>query len=705
MLNEFYDIAKSLEAAGIKMVPLDKRIKGPSAGEKLCFELSEEGNVSGVRVIPAAVIKKSWTIANGNKNSFPFLRLQDPLLVHSYSKEDLNAVKKDAFKRGAALTIPVGLMEADAERFDCRVIEISDWERYREKIEQRKEKLDSIDQEMQIVPLTHERFLKATSDFPAFTDQLTEALLTAIKNPSEDLAKITFSLIYEGGVQVCFEAVVDDADYSIIDPSLKPAVSECLAEPVGNDSPDSLKSETHCAISNDISKLNKSAFPKPKLPLMGPTLLFARKEDVRCRHRYDQKGVESMAVGNDTISQMHAGILAICSDENEGKTWAKIPSETPSSRDLLIAYVESGLDIPIADALNEEGQYWESQSELDEAAFVEKTRAVTEAIKGHQLANKSEARLRLLVIRKVDTANKKIVYSGSEPVRNFLDSSARWIQSFEHVPPIHLTVPVAKGKPANALKPFVLSPANFIVLSKERFKEGGTKKDEVPGGRFFDVLQLLLGEERNRKVAAHRWLQMLLPRRRQLLIGIGHARTRSFDEYKAFDSWGALSTVSAFHLLLTNLGRNGELYMSESAYKLGQLLAAADELHCGYCYDVRKGSLPSQLMGNALVAMAERNPLQALNVLCRKWPVYQAWAKKSNFRVDEKFTSASEKLSKKDHAEKRRQWSIANGIAAAFKAGPLCSELKGILPRKTDQQFRAELILGYIAGLKSESNK
>ncbi len=705
MLNEFYDIAKSLKAAGIKTVPLDKRIKGPSAGAKLCFELSENSTVSGVRLIPAPIIKKSWTIANGNKNSFPFLRLQSPLLAHSYDKEELKQLKQKAFKRGAAISDSVELMETDAKQFDNRDVEISDWDRYREKIALRMENLSSIEQDMRIVPLTHERFLKSTEDLSVFTEQLVKALLDTLKNPSEDIAKIAFAMFYEGSEQVCFEADIEDADYSITDSTLKQAVSECFNDATEDDTLTSNELKTLCAISNIPSKLNRGAFPKPKLPLMGPTILFARKEDVRCRHRYNQKGVESMAVGTDTISEMQAGLVAICSEENEGKTWAKIPSETPSSRDLLIAYVESGLDIPIAAALDEDAQFRDSQSDLDEAAFVEKTRAVTEAVKGHQLANKAEARLRLLVIRKVDTANKKIVYSGSEPVQNFLASSDRWVQSFETVPPIRLAVPAGKGNPANLQKPFVLSPANFIVLSKERFKDGGSEKDEVPGGRFFDVLQLLLGEDRNRKVAARRWLEMLLPRRRQLLIGIAQAKRRSFDDYKNFDAWGALSTVSAFHLLLTNLGRTGEIYMKESAYKLGQLLAAADELHCGYCFDVRKGALPSQLMGNALVAMAERNPLQALNVLCRKWPVYQAWAKKSNFRVDEKFVASSEKLSKKDHAEKRRQWSIANGIAAAFKAGPLCTELKGILPNKTDQQFRAELILGYIAGLKSESNK
>ena len=142
--------------------------------------------------------------------------------------------------------------------------------------------------------------------------------------------------------------------------------------------------------------------------------------------------------------------------------------------------------------------------------------------------------------------------------------------------------------------------------------------------------------------------------------------------------------------------------MRESAYKLGQLLSAADELHCGYCHDVRKGAIPSQLMGNALVAMAERNPLQALNLLCRKWPIYQAWDKKSNFRVDDKFTGEKKKLNNEERTEGNRQWSIAYGVSAAFKASSLAKELTEKLPKKTSQEFRAELILGYIAVIRNE---
>ncbi|MGB7324034.1 MAG: hypothetical protein WBD31_04125 [Rubripirellula sp.] len=693
MLNEFQDIANAIEAAGVKLVSLDKRITGAAKGEKLCFEIGRE-NVESTRLLPAEVVKRSWTIANGNKNSFPFVRLQSSLLDHGLSKSQVAALKKDLFKCGAKLTETICRIQQAIEQHKIQVVKINGWESYRCKIEQRLERLQKIDSNYIIVPKTHERFLKITHDFPSLTRELVAVLGESLRNPTEDLVKLVFSMLFEGGVQICFEAQEDEFEFAITDPELKIPVSECLADAHQN----SEKQREHtCILSGKPDSKNTSAFPQPNLPLLGRTPLFARKQDVECRHRYHKKGVETIGVGQDTISRMQAGLDAICSEGREGKTWAKIPSETPSSRDLLVAYVESNLDIPIASALNEDAV-------VSEAKFDEKSRRVIEAARAHQLNHKAEPRLRLMVIRKVDTANRKIVYSGSEPVANFLTCCDRWVESFQQVPPVRLSVPVGKGNPALRTGPSIIAPANFIVLSKERFKDDGKRKDEVPGGRFFDVLQLFLGSTRRREVAARRWLEILYPRRRQLVIGIAEANRRSFDDYKQYDAWGALSTVSAFHILLLNLGRKGDIYMNDAAFKLGQLLAAADELHCGYCHDVRNGSLPSQLMGNALVPMAEQNPVKALSVLCRRWPVYDRWAKTRNFPVDEKFAISGEKLSARQKAEKKRQWSIANGISAVMKARPLAAELKNKLSTKTNQEFRAELILGYITGIRNETH-
>src|SRR5271157_1797421 len=94
---------------------------------------------------------------------------------------------------------------------------------------------------------------------------------------------------------------------------------------------------------------------------------------------------------------------------------------------------------------------------------------------------------------------------------------------------------------------------------------------------------------------ARRLLRMLLHRHGSLLRGVAAARHRGTDHLKIFDPKtdlrrDALRSVAWIAAFLHTLGRQKELYMSDAAFRLGQLLAAADVVHIGYCMDVRGGS-------------------------------------------------------------------------------------------------------------------
>jgi hypothetical protein len=184
-----------------------------------------------------------------------------------------------------------------------------------------------------------------------------------------------------------------------------------------------------------------------------------------------------------------------------------------------------------------------------------------------------------------------------------------------------------------------------------------------------------------------------------LLEGVGHAQGRGFDDLKEFDRREALNTVTLLGLLLHKLGRTREEYMKEVAYKLGRLLATADALHAGYNASERGGSaLPPRLIGNAVLPLAQSDPTRALDVLGRRWAVYAGWAKRNaGFRVPE---SKSDGTDEKARQENARAWQIRNGITAARRAADLAKDLHGRLPRRSgvNDEFRAELLLGYLAG-------
>lgn len=136
--------------------------------------------------------------------------------------------------------------------------------------------------------------------------------------------------------------------------------------------------------------------------------------------------------------------------------------------------------------------------------------------------------------------------------------------------------------------------------------------------------------------------------------------------------------------------------MNETAFKLGQLLAAADVVHAGYCADVRGGDVPPSLLGNQVFAMAQSAPSKALATLCRRWKPYDGWAKKAARDYNE--VSALIANSAKD--EHQRGWDIRKALRYAREMGPLAAELAPSLETcRVDDIFLAELLLGYLAGL------
>jgi hypothetical protein len=134
--------------------------------------------------------------------------------------------------------------------------------------------------------------------------------------------------------------------------------------------------------------------------------------------------------------------------------------------------------------------------------------------------------------------------------------------------------------------------------------------------------------------------------------------------------------------------------MTEAGFKLGQLLAVADSIHVGYCADRRGGDVPPVLLGNSVLGMAQSSPTRALAVLSQRWKPYGAWAKVPGTRV-----RAEEFRNSKDPKEVSRGWDIIRGISQASRAVELTRELHGHLPATINDAFRAELLLGYVAGL------
>ena len=112
--------------------------------------------------------------------------------------------------------------------------------------------------------------------------------------------------------------------------------------------------------------------------------------------------------------------------------------------------------------------------------------------------------------------------------------------------------------------------------------------------------------------------------------------------------------------------------MKEPAYRLGRFLSLVDTLHLEYCKRVRKGDIPPQLLGNALIPLATSDPEKGLARMLERIRIYQAWAQKSDSGL--------------------ARWALGQ---IGELTPPLADELKKLT--RLDDAARAQLLLGYLA--------
>ena len=81
MLNETYLLRKALDRAQLEIPREHPRVKlpGRSTGPCLRIRLDEQAHVQAVEAVAEAEWSGLWTVMEGNQNSFPVVRVKNPL--------------------------------------------------------------------------------------------------------------------------------------------------------------------------------------------------------------------------------------------------------------------------------------------------------------------------------------------------------------------------------------------------------------------------------------------------------------------------------------------------------------------------------------------------------------------------------------------------------------------------------------------------
>ena len=432
------------------------------------------------------------------------------------------------------------------------------------------------------------------------------------------------------------------------------------------------------AYAGTAERLNDK-FPKLNLPVLGEVKLRAMNKEATCQFRYGVAESESFPVGSVSRKKMHQALDWIADPDRRGKTWCDV-SSLSGKKGLLFAYPSrlpeiapelAGLIVGFQDDADPDGARFE-------ACAARVTTSLTELVR-KQPHEAPTTEVRVFVLIKPDGFRTKVLSSGRYSVERLLTSANEWMACGRNTPTILIRQFGANqgDKPVWA-EPFIPYPAEVVSCLNTAWERDRTETRavQVPGFGIGDGLGLLLEDGVVLKAIAARAIRTLITNSLSLVLALGHANRQGLV-HPMGKKYGkqAILLPSIFGLLLAKLGRLKGDFMKGQPFLVGRLLSLADQLHVEYCLDERKGQIPTQLFGSALMSTALEQPEKALALLCQRIPPYKNWAT-------------------------RLQAGDRVGLTKFLlgEMGRLCNQLKECgVPKATDDADKAEMLLGYLA--------
>lgn len=693
MLCEGYELYRSLSESGFDIPTEHSDVKEPGKKPGYRIGLGENNLPQMVDELDQVSMGRLWYHRDGNHNAFPVVKIQHSLLkvpIDDPLRKRINALKK------SEQTQRIKILR---EAIDTRDIQLPErdqhtWDRLKEKVNKWVDIFSNTDETYLALPLMLQRF--ANPCLPT-VDLLHHVSLLIIQRLEQGhlqdvhlAQKILLGTIdkkkpnepAKAEVPIVFDIAEINHQLSVLDKRMRSFVERRLLASEEKE-PDGI-----CAFQGEPRVLCKKRPPSPKIGALGETKFFSKNKDTPCEFRYikslaDCEDVsKSFPFGEQLATDIASGLKLITNPEKyKGKTWRMVANgkwegsgkNKKEKKDLLLVYCEGQ---PVIS--NEAADIFGCDEKEKRNQFKNDAKAVCQALDGI-MKHRPQSRLQLLLIGKADKGKSQVLMHITTTPQEMLDAAERWqLGVRDNLPLITLPfTPEEKSQMVVEGKPHPPYPDRVVRLLSSAWIRGGMDEVKLEGPTLRQVLDFMLRSPGKWETVAENLLDLLIQRIGSLLIGIAAAFHSKDEEritkFKQPMREAALRAVSLLGILLHAFGRMKEVYMNDTAFQLGRLLSLADTLHREYCVHVRKGSIPPQLIGNALMPAMADNPEDAIDRLRERMNIYQAWA---NTAVGEEYR-------------------LANWVLG--QVGEICSVIKRPLPTMTDQKFRAELFLGYLA--------
>jgi len=365
----------------------------------------------------------------------------------------------------------------------------------------------------------------------------------------------------------------------------------------------------------------------PKVAELGNIKMFSvNTNEVQALQRYGFKGSQSFPISSALVQKMSDALLYLASEDMRGITCRAIPSAQPDKRDLLVAYLEGEPEgrAQIAEMFGGEAN---SFSDADFAAVAQ---PVIETLEGKAAANPN-LNVRLLSFCPIDKAKKQISLNRCLHVQDVIRAAKEWTAGAQNVPDVSVWFYDKNTKMSvfrSHTAPCPLEFGSVINRVWSADAKSGFNSSNQRAVSVADAYDVFLGDSPRTRQKSQLALGLLVGRMSTVLIALCAAKTtRKWTGLSDTVRWQSLKAIALLGILLRQFGHNKNIFMQEPITQVGRLLALADSLHLQYCKHVRKGSSPSQLIGNALFNTALDQPIFALARLAERLTPYQAWAR------------------------------------------------------------------------------
>jgi hypothetical protein len=626
MLNELKDLSRSLIASGVELMDWHQNFdKCPKAGITCFIYIANEGSIDNISFpepnFDVRTIRK-WEKANGCSfptfNVLPLFRSTDDELI-----KEINHLKKFLQKGN-----PIESARVNELISRCSI----NWDKpaltkinlcLSRAIAEIEDQLGDAPLEYSAIKKLFER--AKVLDTKEFHQQLKQQILQRL-NESTNTSLIDM-LFQTGKTARQFQLVFEINDWAAIGASY-PA-NHSVVQRWMNDRFMHF-SDTKRTV-GDIEKdaFNDSAIgweeklPSVRMSILGNVILRAMNSESPCQGRYGMVDAISFPVGANARREMKGALEWLSDDVRKTKTWVDLTKKIDNSSILFAYPTKKPETAPELAGLMGGGD--DNIADPDGSTFAAIAARVTQTLRGISSGSTdNEVRIFVLTKRPGD-ARTKVVVSKRYTTEHTISAAEQWQEGCRNIPNVKIrqfenSSLVWKG----CLVPF---PAEVVWCLNTAWRRQGTYAERVHGFSIDEALSLLLDEGTEASRLSSRAIDAIVRNCSPVLLGIGqkNASGKVFKINKKYEKQALLLPSILGLLLYKNRIEKGG-FMNSPAYLVGRFLSLADDLHLKYCQHVRKGSIPPQLVGNALMPTALETPEKALSMISNRILPYWAWA-------------------------------------------------------------------------------